>query len=104
VFHTAARESRGSIKLEGLRASQPGGEASGSPWPDPYGVWASQPAGVYVAERPDVNGKWSRWASWDVWRVDASELGWRPDPLNPRCWVLGDVGPERLVLHGIDGV
>jgi hypothetical protein len=63
VFHTAAREARESIERGGLTASQPGGPETGSPWSDPLGVWASQPAGVYVAEVPDLDGSWSRWTA-----------------------------------------
>lgn len=100
AFHTAPRDARDSITAAGLRVTPPGSDHTDSAWPDPFGVCASQMAGVYVAERPDVNGRWSRWARWDVWRVAVTGLPWAPDPLNPRCWVVTtDIAADRVRLH-----
>lgn len=99
VFHTAPRTARDMIAATGLRTSQPGSAESGDPWPDPYGTYAAQPAGVYVGQGADLTGRWSRWAEWDVWEVDVTGLPWAPDELNVRCWVIpADIPADRVRL------
>lgn len=81
VYHTASTRARQSIGQFGLRMAKPAAGRFGH-------MAAGQPAGVYVAATPDIEGRWTPEPTWDIWAIDTIGLAWTHDRLNPGNWVL----------------
>lgn len=93
-YHGASPEDRESIRVHGLRPSNP---AEGDPYLHDEG---EERKGVYVED--DIEGA-MQWGGGDVWEVDATglETGWFAD--SSHTYIKSDVPPSRLRLLVADG-